>query len=270
MLGTDTDFYDQLPVTDLKEYGQNDLLKVRRRSHAHHLETAFTGIVRGSIRPSELQFEGPWVRITELLSVFNQHTKSRRGVHEVLALIYQDNKQRFLIAGSEHWRMRHSRSLTANSRQALGRAGRCTITYAVSRSRTCPTKPESARIYPSKLCSKRPPSSATPTSLKQHPRAFCAGRKCRGARFSTLATPSRTRSCTPGPLRRRHLTLQNVWTTLAPRKCWPSPKALLQARIWQSFLRNRVRDLPPISSSHAPSARTTAAWASSIPNLCGI
>ena len=37
MLGTETDFYDQLPVADLKEYGQNYLLEVRRRSHAHHL-----------------------------------------------------------------------------------------------------------------------------------------------------------------------------------------------------------------------------------------
>ena len=41
------------------------------------------------------------MRITELLTVFNQHTKSRSGVHEVLALICQDNKPRFLIAGSE-------------------------------------------------------------------------------------------------------------------------------------------------------------------------
>ena len=35
------------------------------------------------------------------MSVFNQHTKSRWGVQEVLALIYQDKKQRFLITGSE-------------------------------------------------------------------------------------------------------------------------------------------------------------------------
>ena len=77
MLGTDTDFSDKLPVSDLKEFGQDDLLLIKRRSHAHHLKTAFTGIVRGSIRPGDLRFEGPWVRITELLSVFNQHTKSR-------------------------------------------------------------------------------------------------------------------------------------------------------------------------------------------------
>ena len=101
VLGTDTDFYDQLPVADLKEFGQSDMLDMRRRSHAHHLKTAFTGIVRGSIRANELRFDGPWVRIRELLSVFNDHTKSRWGVHEVLALICQDNKQPFLIAGSE-------------------------------------------------------------------------------------------------------------------------------------------------------------------------
>ena len=45
MLGTDTDFFDRLPVSDLKELGQDDLLQVRRRSHAHHLKTAFTGVL---------------------------------------------------------------------------------------------------------------------------------------------------------------------------------------------------------------------------------
>ena len=98
MIGTDTDFYDQLPVADLKEYGQNDLLEMRRRSHAHHLKTAFTGIVRGSIRANELRFDGPWVRIRELLTVFNQHTKSRWGVHEVLALIWHT-----LLNGTGIW-----------------------------------------------------------------------------------------------------------------------------------------------------------------------
>ena len=39
--------------------------------------------------------------MTELLSAFNKQTKQRWGVHEVLALIFQDNKQRFLVAGSE-------------------------------------------------------------------------------------------------------------------------------------------------------------------------
>ena len=100
MIGADTSHFDELPVSDLQEFGQDDLFPVQRRSHAHHLKTAFTGIVRGSIRPGDLPHEEPWVRITELLSVFNQHTKSHWGVHEVLALIYQDNKQRFLIAGS--------------------------------------------------------------------------------------------------------------------------------------------------------------------------
>ena len=76
MLGTDTDFYDQLPVADLKEYGQSDMLEMRRRSHAHHLKTAFTGIVLGSIRANELRFDGPWVRLRELLTVFNEHAKS--------------------------------------------------------------------------------------------------------------------------------------------------------------------------------------------------
>ena len=73
-----------------------------RRSHAHHLKTAFTGIVRGSIKPHLLRFEGPWVRVAEL-NVFNEHAKSRWGwgVHEILVLMKQDNKQRFIIAGSE-------------------------------------------------------------------------------------------------------------------------------------------------------------------------
>ena len=39
--------------------------------------------------------------MTELLSAFNKQTKQRWGIHEVLALIFQDNKQRFLVAGSE-------------------------------------------------------------------------------------------------------------------------------------------------------------------------
>ena len=77
------------------------LAPVRRRSHAHHLKTTFTGLVRGSIRSAELHHLGPWVRMTELLSAFNKHTKQRWGIHEVLALIFQDNKQRFLVAGSE-------------------------------------------------------------------------------------------------------------------------------------------------------------------------
>ena len=54
----------------------------------------FTGLVRGSIRSAELHHVGPWVRMTELLSAFNEHTKERWGVHEVLALIFQNNKQR--------------------------------------------------------------------------------------------------------------------------------------------------------------------------------
>ena len=77
MIGADTSYFDELSVSDLQEFGQVDLLPVHRRSHAHHLKTAFTGIVRGSIRPGDLRHEGAWVRITELLSVFNQHTKSR-------------------------------------------------------------------------------------------------------------------------------------------------------------------------------------------------
>ena len=100
MIGADTSYFDELSVSDLQEFGPVDLLPVHRRSHAHHLKTAFTGIVRGSIRPGDPRHEGPRVPITELLSVFNQHTKSRWGVREVLALIYQDNKQRFLMAGS--------------------------------------------------------------------------------------------------------------------------------------------------------------------------
>ena len=51
MLGTDTDFYDQLSVSDLKEYGQDDLLEMRRRSHAHHLKTAFTMSIRANELP---------------------------------------------------------------------------------------------------------------------------------------------------------------------------------------------------------------------------
>ena len=46
MIGADTSYFDELPVSDLA---------VRRRSHAHHLKTAFTGIVRGSIRPGDLR-----------------------------------------------------------------------------------------------------------------------------------------------------------------------------------------------------------------------
>ena len=64
-------------------------------------KTAFTGIVRGSIKPQLLRFNGPWVRVAELLDVFNEHTKCRWGVHEIVALVKQDNKQRFIIAGSE-------------------------------------------------------------------------------------------------------------------------------------------------------------------------
>ena len=339
MLGTDTDFYDQLPVADLKEFGQSDMLDMKQRSHAHHLKTAFTGIIRGSIRPSELQFDGPWVRIRELLSVFNDYTKSRWGVHEVLALIRQDNKQRFLIAGSEQdpepsitasrftrsgcelrmdtmpacswtvrWltlvsaeqgplapykgrpctpledipprlyhrtsRMLPSRFSTASSSQATVRAGRCTITSAVSRLRTCPTKPGFARICRSRLCLRRLPFSNTHMSSRLQVKAFFAGRRCRGVRYSTFGTPSRTRSCTPGPSRRLPPTLRNAWTTPAPRKWWPSLKAHPQARTWQSSLRNRVRGRLRTSNSLAPSARTTAASASSTagsaPSLCGI
>ena len=87
MLGTDVDFFNSLPVGDLKEFGQSDMRSVPRRSHAHHLKTAFTGIVRSSIRPGELHFDGPWLRIQEL-TVFNSHAKSRWGVHEVLAFIW--------------------------------------------------------------------------------------------------------------------------------------------------------------------------------------
>ena len=174
----------------------------------------------------------------------------------------------------ELWRMRHFRSSMASSRQALGKAARCTLTSPVCRWKKCPTRPASAEICPSKSCSKRPLSSTTPTSLKQPLMACCAERKCRGVRLSTFVTPRRTRSCTPGPLTRRHLALQNLWTTLAPRKCWPSPKALLQARIWLSSLSNHARGLLPTWSSRAPSARTTAASASSTaasaPSLCAI
>ena len=100
MIGADTRYYDELDPYSLKEFGQDDLAPVRRRSHAHHLKTTFTGLVRGSIRSGELHHVGPWVRMTELLSAFNK-TKQRWGIHEVLALIFQDNKQRFLVAGSE-------------------------------------------------------------------------------------------------------------------------------------------------------------------------
>ena len=51
MIGADTSYFDELPVSDLKQFGQDDLLPVGRRSHAHHLKTAFTGTARGSIRP---------------------------------------------------------------------------------------------------------------------------------------------------------------------------------------------------------------------------
>ena len=101
MIGADTRYFDELDPDSLKEFGQDDLAPLRRRSHAHHLKTTFTGLVRGSIRSGELHHVGPWVRMTELLSAFNKQTKQRWGVHEVLALIFQDNKQRFLVAGSE-------------------------------------------------------------------------------------------------------------------------------------------------------------------------
>ena len=96
MIGADTRYFDELDPYSLKEFGQDDLAPVRRRSHAHHLKTTFTGMVRGSIRSTELHHVGPWVRMT-----FNKRTKQRWGIHEVLALIFQDNKQRFLVAGSE-------------------------------------------------------------------------------------------------------------------------------------------------------------------------
>ena len=56
-------------------------------------------------------------------------------------------------------------------------------------------------------------SSATLTSLKQPLMACCAERKCRVVRLATFVTPRRTRSCTPGPLTRRHLELQNPCTS---------------------------------------------------------
>ena len=52
-------------------------------------------------RSQALRFNRPWVRVAELLDVFNEHTKSCWGVHEIVALMKQDNKQRFVIAGSE-------------------------------------------------------------------------------------------------------------------------------------------------------------------------
>ena len=53
------------------------------------------------------------------------------------------------------------------------------------------------------------------------------------------------------------------WIALAPRKWWPSPRALLQARTWRSFQRSLGRDLRPILSSIVQSARMFAAWDSS-------
>ena len=77
MIGADTRYFDELDPYSLKEFGPDDLAPVRRRSHAHHLKTTFTGMVRGSIRSAELHHAGPWVRMTELLSAFNKHTKQR-------------------------------------------------------------------------------------------------------------------------------------------------------------------------------------------------
>ena len=54
MIGADTRYFDELDPYSLKEFGQDDLATVRRRSHAHHLKTTFTGLVRGSIRSAEL------------------------------------------------------------------------------------------------------------------------------------------------------------------------------------------------------------------------
>ena len=93
--------FNALPVSSLRKYRQADMQEMPRRSHAHHLKTAFTGIVRGSIRPNELHFDGPWIRVQERLDIFNDHTRSRWGVHEIVAPIRQDNNQRFLIAGAE-------------------------------------------------------------------------------------------------------------------------------------------------------------------------
>ena len=73
MIGADTRYFDELDPYSLKEFGQDDLAPVRRRSHAHHLKTTFTGLVRGRIRSAELHHVGPWVRMTELLSAFNKH-----------------------------------------------------------------------------------------------------------------------------------------------------------------------------------------------------
>ena len=48
MIGADVDYYNDLPVEGLTEYGQLDMAEMPRRSHAHHLKTVFAGIVRGS------------------------------------------------------------------------------------------------------------------------------------------------------------------------------------------------------------------------------
>ena len=71
MIGADVDCFNELPVDQLREYGQDALWEMPRRSHAHHLKTAFTGLVRRSIKSHLAKFSGPWVRISELLDQLN-------------------------------------------------------------------------------------------------------------------------------------------------------------------------------------------------------
>ena len=128
---------------------------------------------------------------------------------------------------------------------------------------------------PSKSFLRRLQFCGMPTFSKQPRTAYSAERRSLAARFFTSEILRRTKFSTHVRWRRQHLTPQHQWMILAPRKWWPSPKALRQVQTWQSSPRSHVRGLQRrIWSSRAPSARIAVELASSTaanaPSHCGI
>ena len=303
MIGADTRYFDELDPYSLKEFGRDDLAPVRRRSHAHHLKTTFTGLVRGSIRSAE-------------------HTKQRWGVHEVLALIFQDNKQRFLVAGSEDdpraeyyqqpvytlWvRAAHGHSVNLAFRDIAVRwfalVPRDQGPRAPCKGRPC----AAIEDVPPRLYHRTVEDAAFQILDGELTPGFGDSGKLHNY-FSSLPLEEMTNQAGV----RKDLPIEIVFETSAVLryaylfetasdgvlcrekvpgstilyirnsakdeilyKWWPSPKALRQAQIWQSSPRSQVRGLPRhILSFRAPSARTAVELASSTaanaPSHCGI
>ena len=283
--------------------------------------------------------------MTELLSAFNKQTKQRWGVHEVLALIFQDNKQRFLVAGSEddpraeYYRQPvyplwvraahgHSVNLDLDDRDIAVRwftlVPRDQGPLAPYKGRPCaaiedvpprlyhrtvedaafqildgeltPGFGDSGKLhnYFSSLPLEEMTNQAgvrkdLPIEIVFETSAVLRyaylfetasdGVLCRekvpGSTIRISEIPPRTKFSTHVRWRRQHLEPQHQWMTLAPRKWWPSPKALRQVQTWQSSPRSHVQGLPRcIWSFRAPSARTAVELASSTtanaPSHCGI